>query len=144
MKIKRNSLTHKIARFGGMWENEQNLSICELNQYLFFGFFGGLCIFIFGTILLVLLLIPFYYGILHMVDNTFVAFLDSKTEQGHRFFGGLILDSIAIILYTFCRYMQYRQENYEYIAKKIKEPSKMDLHWQALKHKICVKVQIED
>ena len=140
LAVSRNSWIYKLAKFGGFEESwSGSTSICELNTAIMCGvsrILGfALVIAFFGFFMLT----PVYYGVLYFIDpaNNIIASVEA-------FVIGLVLDAIAFI--ATCLFF-YTESDYYYSKlhreSDYTEPSKIALHWQAFKDKVCIKVNFE-
>ena len=133
--IKKDSLLCKIAiNFGGMngFDLRYGVSICEYNLHILAGLIAVLLI-TFVTISMVCLMIsPVIYGVLHLYQGT-------TLNLNTRF--GIIVDLVAISLFGIFKY--HDNQYYKPHNNKVKEPSKLYLHWKSFKDKVCYKVTFE-
>ena len=143
MKIKRTSISYKIAEFGGLCEEWNNSSsICSFHKHLLLGILQGIFGLAFGILVLTIMGSPFYYGILYLIDpvNTFPL----TQKAGLKIAVGMGLDIVLIIIFVIFEYLKYKDKNYVYKEKIVKEPSQLALHWQSFRDKICIKVEYEE
>ena len=144
MKIKRTSISYKIAEFGGLCEEWYNSSsICSFHKHLLLGILQGLLILVFVASVLTIIGSPFYYGILYLIDSA-NSFPSAHSTAGISIAVGIIVDTFLVIVFVVFKYLDYKNRNYVYKHQFTKEPSKLALHWQSFRDKICIKVEYEE
>ena len=140
--FKKDSVLCKLAvKFGGMGEFnlKYGVSICEYNRYILTGLIVFLLVAISATLMVCLMISPVVYEVLHLYQGT------PPLEVNNLFKSiviiGFILDAITVAVVGILKYCD--NQYYKPYNNKVKEPSKLYLHWKAFKDKVCFKVTFE-